>query len=149
MAHRFSHTVEMLRTVIIADDRLNALRKSLNRHRQQLHDALHDRHGTYVKIAAIFQQACVENDHDCTFRRLHDEWRNSQGNNSLYQPELKSHVLLADPDKRMLGSQESEDIKRAQSLGYDRSDGRPFDTHTKSENKNRVQDDIGDSTDQY
>lgn len=60
-------------TIVITDDRLSTLAKSLKWEHGELHDAGKDRHSTDGHISAIFQKGGVEAHGYDTFTSLHDK----------------------------------------------------------------------------
>ena len=92
---RFFHTVDIFCSIVKADDRLRALREPLQRQHGKLHDAGKNRHRADRGIAAIFQQAGVKADGQCTFCKLHDKRRQSE--RQAWQDKFLLRAQVAEP----------------------------------------------------
>ena len=135
--------------VVVADDRLGALRQALEGHHGQLHDADEHCHGAHGDVAAVFQQGGIEAHGDQALRGLHDEGSQAQGQAGEKYRRHGLQVFTAQPPFRPGTGEEPQYPHGGHGLGEDGGQSRAPDAQPQDEDEDGVQKGIQDRTDQH
>ncbi len=146
---RGTDTVHIAGAVIIADDRLRALAEALHRQHGKLHDAGQDGHGPDRHVPAVFQQRGVEADGKHAFAGLHDKGGKAECQTRQYDGTFQLQIFQAELHDGFPAVQKQKDPDTGKRLRNDRCNCRPGNPHRKAEDQNRVQNNVGNRTDDH
>lgn len=135
--------------IVESDDRLGSVCQAVDRHGDDFPDRIDDRHDTYIEVSAVPGKHCIAHDLNRSVCNGHDESGKAKARDLPDQLSIQLHVFSVQPEQNVISPQEAEDVDRRNALGNDGSCRRTIYTHMKDKNKDRVQDDIQDRTDQH
>ena len=115
-AEGLSDALDVFRAVVIAQDRLRALRDPLQGQERKLHDAREDGHGADGDIAAVAGQRGIEADGEHALARLHDKRRRAEAHAGQDEPRALQEVLHAQLQDAFFAEQEQHDPQARHAL---------------------------------
>ena len=136
------------RPVVIADDRLRALRQPDEREHGKLHHARQNRHRADGRVAAVLIERGVEADGDDALGRLHDKRREAEREAGEKNFRREAQTSRTQPQRRLFAGQEQNDPDRRDRLRQNRRQRRAAHAHIKRKDKDRVEHDVAQRADQ-
>ena len=140
---------DVARAEVIADDRLRALRQSLQRQHGELHHGGEDGHRADGDVAAVLQQRGVEADGQHAFGRLHHERGQPQQNAGRDQTRLNAEVAQLQAQHAFFAGDEQHHPYGRHRLRQHRCDCRALYAEVERKNEERVEHDVAERADEH
>ena len=141
-----TYTVLVACTVIIADDRLCTLSKSLKRKHSELHNAGKDGHGSYSNISSVFQERRVIADRDDALTELHNEKGRAKSHTGQKNICFQLHGFSSKTEKCLFSKEKRQHPDTGKCLGDHGCKSSTTYTHMEAEDEYGIQNDVSDCT---